>query len=284
MKKTLLLGAMLAGSYFTASAQQIFSVDFSSTQVLVDNNWLLIDGDGDELTWQVDTAGSTTTVGNGFTGGVALSASFDNDSGPLTPDNSLVTQSFAVPANGATLTFKIGGMDPEFSAEHYAVYVINAADITETTTVGEFLALLTTPKLEETLGGATAVNKTVSLAGHEGQTVRIVFRHYNITDQFVIVLDDVTVTAGNVTGVNDALASQLSVYPNPVNNVINISNAENILVNGVEIVDLNGRTIKSSQFDGVANTEINVSDLASGVYMMTISSDKGTTTKKIVKN
>lgn len=282
MKKTLLLGAMLLGSYFTASAQQIFSVNFSDTTVLTD--WLLIDADGDGFNWAVDTEGSTTTVGNGFTGGVALSASFDNTDGPLTPDNSLVTQSFAVPSNGATLTFKIGGMDPEFSAEHYAVYVINAADITETTTVGQFVALLTTPKLEETLGGATAVNKTVSLAGHEGQTVRVVFRHYNITDQFVIVLDDVTVTAGNVTGVNDALASQLSVYPNPVNNVINIANAENILVNGVEIVDLNGRTIKSSQFDGVANAEINVSDLASGVYMMTISSDKGTTTKKIVKN
>lgn len=282
MKKTLLIGAMLLGSYFTASAQQIFSVNFSDTAVLTD--WILIDADGDGFNWGVDTAGSTTTVGNGFTGGVALSASFDNTDGPLTPDNSLVTQSFAVPANGATLTFKIGGMDPDFSAEHYAVYVINAADITETTTIGEFLALLTTPKLEETLGGATAVNKTVSLAGHEGQTVRVVFRHYNITDQFVIVLDDVTVTAGNVTGVNDVLASQLSVYPNPANNVINIANAENILVNGVEIADLNGRTIKSSKFDGVANAEINVSDLASGVYMMTISSDKGTTTKKIVKN
>lgn len=282
MKKTLLIGAMLLGSYFTASAQQIFSVDFSDTAVLTD--WLLIDADGDGFDWGVDTVGSETTVGNGFTGGVALSASFDNTDGPLTPDNSFVTQSFAVPANGATLTFKIGGMDPDFSAEHYAVYVINAADITETTTIGEFVALLTTPKLEETLAGAPAVNKTVSLAGHEGQTVRIVFRHYNITDQFVIVLDDVTVTAGNVAGVNDALASQLSVYPNPANNVINIANAENILVNGVEIVDLNGRTIKSSKFDGVANAEINVSDLASGVYMMTISSDKGTITKKIVKN
>lgn len=282
MKKTLLIGAMLLGSYFTASAQQIFSVDFSDTAVLTD--WLLIDADGDGFDWAVDTEGSTTTVGNGFTGGVALSASFDNTDGPLTPDNSLVTQAFAVPANGATLTFKIGGMDPQFSAEHYAVYVINAADITETTTIGEFVALLTTPKLEETLGGAPAVNKTVSLAGHEGQNVRIVFRHYNITDQFVIVLDDVTVTAGNVAGVNDMLASQLSVYPNPVNNVVNIANAENILVNGVEIVDLNGRTIKSSKFNGVANAEINVSDLASGVYMMNISSDKGTTTKKIVKN
>lgn len=282
MKKTLLIGAMLLGSYFTASAQQIFSVDFSDTAVLTD--WLLIDADGDGFDWAVDTEGSTTTVGNGFTGGVALSASFDNTEGPLTPDNSLVTQAFAVPANGATLTFKIGGMDPDFSAEHYAVYVINAADITETTTIGEFVALLTTPKLEETLGGAPAVNKTVSLAGHEGQNVRIVFRHYNITDQFVIVLDDITVTAGNVAGVNDVLASQLSVYPNPANNVVNIANAENILINGVEIVDLNGRTIKSSKFNGVANAEINVSDLASGVYMMNISSDKGTTTKKIVKN
>lgn len=84
---------------------------------------------------------------------------------------------------------------------------------------------------------------------------------------------------------NNVLASQFSVYPNPANSVINIANAENILVNAVSIIDINGRTVKSVKFDNVASAQINISDLATGVYMMNISSDKGTTTtKKIVKN
>lgn len=281
MKKHLLLGAMLVGAYFTSSAQEIFSVDFSNEAALAD--WLLIDGDGDGDRWGVDTAGAQKTVDLGFTGGLALSASYDNETGPLTPDNSLVTQAFDVPANGATLTYKVGALDAEFFAEHYAVYVINSSDLTDETTVGEFIALLTDPKLEETLTTDAATAKTVSLAGHEGQNVRIVFRHFDVTNEFIFLLDDVAVNAG-VAGVNDFLASKLSVFPNPVNSVITISNAENILLNAVQIADLNGRIVKSSQLDGIVSAEINVSDLASGVYMMTISSDKGTTTKKIVKN
>ena len=66
--------------------------------------------------------------------------------------------------------------------------------------------------------------------------------------------------------------------------MINIANAENILVNGVVITDLNGRTVKNVSYNGVTEAQINVSDLAAGMYMMTVSSDKGTMTKKIVKN
>lgn len=80
------------------------------------------------------------------------------------------------------------------------------------------------------------------------------------------------------------LSSQFSVFPNPANDLISFSNNENILVNGVEIVDLNGRTVKSIQLGGVANAQINISDLSSGMYLMNISSDQGSTTKKIVKN
>jgi len=111
-------------------------------------------------------------------------------------------------------------------------------------------------------------------------------------DQFVAVHDNWAgsslyidnLVLDTTASTNDVLASKFSVYPNPANNVINIANAENILVNGVVISDLNGRTVKNVSFDGVAEAQINVSDLASGMYMMTVSSDKGTMTKKIVKN
>ncbi|MCW4470174.1 T9SS type A sorting domain-containing protein [Flavobacterium sp. MFBS3-15] len=97
-----------------------------------------------------------------------------------------------------------------------------------------------------------------------------------------ITLDNVTVTG--TAGTNENLASQLSVFPNPATNVINVINNKNILVNGIQIVDLNGRTVKSAKFDGVTEAQVNISDLANGVYMMTVSSDKGTMTQKIVKN
>lgn len=98
-----------------------------------------------------------------------------------------------------------------------------------------------------------------------------------------ILVDTVSMTSVLSNG-NGVASTQFSVFPNPTTGVINIANADNALVNGVEIVDINGRTVKTVKFDNVSSAQINVADLASGMYLMNISSDKGTTTKKIVKN
>jgi hypothetical protein len=50
-----------------------------------------------------------------------------------------------------------------------------------------------------------------------------------------------------------------------------------------EFTDVNGRIVKNVKFDGVSETQISVSELSSGIYMMKIVSDKGTTTKKVIK-
>lgn len=96
----------------------------------------------------------------------------------------------------------------------------------------------------------------------------------------VLVVYEVEITG--LAGTNDNTIANLSVFPNPSNNVVNVT--ADALISNVAIVDLNGRTVKSAKFDGVSEASVNVSDLASGIYMMTVSSDKGTTTKKIVKN
>jgi hypothetical protein len=83
---------------------------------------------------------------------------------------------------------------------------------------------------------------------------------------------------------DEFFSSKFSVSPNPANNVINITNADNMLVNGVTVTDLNGRTVKNVSFDNVASAQINVADLASGMYILNVTSDKGTATKKFVKN
>lgn len=288
MKKQLLFGAFLLGSFFTTNAQEIFNVDFSSTEVLTD--WSLINADGDGFNWTVDTEGFQQLVDNGFTGGVALSASFDNTQGPLTPDNSLVSQAFTVPAGGATLTYKIGAVDPDFFEEHYAVYVIDAAEydaILEglqadppTATIGDYLALLTTPVIEETLTTVMATSKTVNIEGLDGESVRIVFRHYDVTDVFIIALDDVVVSNGTAD-TEDFTSNQLSVFPNPTSDIVNITNA--VGLNAVQVMDINGRTVKSVNFNNVSEASINISNLTSGVYMMSIASENGTSTQKIIK-
>jgi hypothetical protein len=93
-------------------------------------------------------------------------------------------------------------------------------------------------------------------------------------------LDSINFTS--VLGVNDFLSSKFSVYPNPANNEISFSNDANAVVSAVEMADLNGRVVKTANINATEGT-VSISDLATGIYMMTITTDQGVAVKKIVK-
>ena len=74
----------------------------------------------------------------------------------------------------------------------------------------------------------------------------------------------------------------LSVFPNPTKDIVNVSNTS-ASINSIEVTDLNGRVVKTVNAIDASNVQVNISDLSSGVYMMKIVSDQGTTTKKVIK-
>ena len=100
------------------------------------------------------------------------------------------------------------------------------------------------------------------------------------TAQTFMFFDDLDITS--VLSNSDFLSSNLTVYPNPANNVLNISNSVNATINNVDVTDLNGRVIKSVKVNATEG-QISVSDLAAGMYMVKITTDQGTGVKKIVK-
>jgi hypothetical protein len=97
-----------------------------------------------------------------------------------------------------------------------------------------------------------------------------------------IIIDNFTVT--QTLSNDEFLSSKFNVNPNPAKDIVDITNGENMFVNAVNFTDLNGRIVKSLSFDKISNVQVNVSDLSTGVYLMNIFSDKGTATKKVVKN
>lgn len=103
------------------------------------------------------------------------------------------------------------------------------------------------------------------------------------------IIDNFLVRASAVDTLLDTnsfsfLDSKFSVSPNPANDFITVTNSDNILVSGISITDLNGRVVKQNSYTNVSDIQVNVSNLASGIYMMNITSDKGSVTKKIIKN
>lgn len=81
---------------------------------------------------------------------------------------------------------------------------------------------------------------------------------------------------------NSLVANKLVVYPNPSKDLLNVT-YDGSTLSSIEMTDLNGRVVKTVTVSDTSNTQINISDLSVGVYMMKIVSDKGTTTKKVIK-
>ncbi len=86
---------------------------------------------------------------------------------------------------------------------------------------------------------------------------------------------------GNLATANFQLENQVSVYPNPTSSLINLE-LDAVIAIKITIFDMNGRALQSKNILDNKNT-IDISNLANGIYLMQITTSKGTIYKKIVK-
>ena len=103
-------------------------------------------------------------------------------------------------------------------------------------------------------------------------TLFAVYKKYVDNEDTVIYLSQIIC---ETTFIHEITNVELSVYPNPAEDVVYIS-GEKML--SVEIKDLSGRTIKQSN-----KTTISIKDLQSGIYFFVIRTEDSIVTKKIVK-
>lgn len=81
----------------------------------------------------------------------------------------------------------------------------------------------------------------------------------------------------------DFISSKFNVFPNPINDVVNISNNESISIEQIQVFDISGKSVKTHSFTNVNEVQLNVENLASGSYLLQIKTNKGMAVKKIVK-
>ena len=97
-----------------------------------------------------------------------------------------------------------------------------------------------------------------------------------------LFVDSVTVTTP--LAVNTERTNVFSISPNPATDVISVSNATNVSLKNITISDINGRVVRNVAYENVSNVDLKISDLAAGMYIINIASDKGIETKKFMKN
>ncbi len=98
-----------------------------------------------------------------------------------------------------------------------------------------------------------------------------------------LFIDSISITS-TILATDNFLNNSFSVSPNPASKLLKISNIDNININEINLTDLNGRIVKSEKVNNISSLEINIEVLTSGLYLLNMNTDKGTVTKKIIKD
>ncbi len=229
--------------------------------------WTFIDNDGDGYNWDPTYLyGNENPAGHNGSDGLVASASYNNSTAtPLTPDNWMILPAVDVPeGSNLSLSWYVKGQDPNYCAENYSVYI---------STNGRSISDFSNPVFNEVATGDWTL-RSVNIASYAGQTIYIAFRHHDVTDMFYLDIDDITIAEGT-NGINDANDANVSIFPNPTSNIVNIT-ADNYQY--TEIYDATGRKVITTN-----NGSIDMSNLANGVYLFHVVTINGTSNMKVVK-
>ena len=263
IKNLFFLSALMLTSQLSAQTV-IFEENFDTPEKQA--LWTIGDRDGDDDTWEFLNAVENELPN--FSGDFAASFSWYFDA--FDPDNTLTSPSIKLPeGNNIMLDFKVASGDVELFNEHYAVYAIPA---NSTFTGSE------TPVFEETLDASyedVAKKVNVDISSYAGQNIQLVFRHYKSPDIFYIGLDDVVITQSQLS-TNDVNKSKVAVYQDEANGLVKISGLND--VKKVKLFDLSGKLISN-----VNHSEMNISNLPKGIYIVNFYTNDEVISRKIIK-
>lgn len=121
------------------------------------------------------------------------------------------------------------------------------------------------------LTGNTFSNSYIATAG----TYQV--NYGGSSDAFLVKLNSNGVMAVNNA---DTLINSIKIYPNPTTDFIHIQNPANQKIIKAEVFDSNGRLIKVSK---TVDNKIDVKNIANGLYILKVSTEKGSQNLKFIK-
>lgn len=162
--------------------------------------WTTIDANGDGHIWYHDSECESNHEVEGVdshTGyGHICSESFCNTGNVLFPDDYVVSPEKIVATSSSKITFWASAQDISYASEHFGVAVSTDgnASANDFTTIVEWTltAKSTGVKAQRgTTSQGTWYQYEADLSSYDGQELWVAIRHFNTTDMFILLVDDV---------------------------------------------------------------------------------------------
>lgn len=252
-------------------------VEATFPTVFTPYNWTTVDEDGGTVWGDYSDFGVTGST-NAFSC-YSLALTGDTDYGPYEGDKC----GFAMTNNGSnnddwfiSPLFELG------TGSSFSLYVLTTNDQWG---LEEYKVLISTtnndPASFTVLGAqanapATWTQITKDLSAYDGQNVYLAVNYVG-TDNFAFMIDNLVLTT-TITGVNEEVAHNVTVFPNPATEVLNVNYAE-----GAEISVLNilGEVVININNASEYNA-LDVSSLEAGTYFVRVVKGSQITNEKVL--
>lgn len=145
------------------------------------------------------------------------------------------------------------------------------------------LSLIAMPVLDYVEGSATGTLTLVPTDGKFGETTITVKITDSNNDVFSTTYMSFKVTVSAPDAVADELSDKIKVYPNPVNDEINVSIPDVQNMNSLTIIDYTGKLVFMKELKGEKNFRINVKGLTPGLYIICVNGKNTSFNERFVK-
>lgn len=161
---------------------------------------------------------------------------------------------------------------PEFSVTSYNLYSIYCPTENSCYSVGENGVIL------KTTDGGTTWQQDSSGTSEDLRSVYCTSQYCYVVGINGTILR--TVNTLNSINENKKKENEIKIYPNPVAHEITIETAPDVKIQQIKLYDITGKHIKTFP---PKSTLLNIATIPQGHYLLTITTNKGTFTEKIIK-
>ena len=279
-------GAVCAGSAFTitpAGSATSYTISGGSTVVTPTANATYTVIGTNSVTSCSNTAISSVTVNPSPTVSVTSGAVCAGSSYTMVASGAgtyTYTGGSAVVTPTATMSYSVTGSALGCAASNTAVstVTVNANPSVSASTSNSLICTGTSVVL-------TASTSATSYTWNTGALTMTTSVSPTVTSTYTVNVSNaagctassmVMVTVSLCTGVNEALANSISVYPNPNNGVVNINLTSELAKNAsLEVYDALGKLVAKQVLANELNT-INISNLENGIYVFKVLNNTNT--------
>lgn len=268
MKNTLLIGISLSlGSFLMAQNQQKAAVNlpYSYGFETADLDEWTVTNEGTGNIWQRSQASSSTPSPSEGTSYMLYEFNTSNAANSYLYSKGLNLQA----GKNITLEFDYQGIN-EIFPEKMEVKIGTSA-----TVAGQTQLLWK----KEDIGNYPYKTASVPFTVPADGIYYLSFRVYSDPDIFYLSLDNIKVFETSL-GTENTSKSSLKFYPNPVNDILNITDGKNF--SSLEIYDFSGKKVFSNDQKST-KLELNLSQLKPGIYLVKINSEGEINTFKFIK-